>query len=396
MKWSYGATTCWERVNTLLPSTIDSLKNAGFDKPVLFMDGDLRARDYEYLRNRFPECEIATRSTTLNITGNWILALHELYIRNPHADRYAIFQDDIKLVRGLKDYLSKCEFPNKSYANLYTFPQNHKKIISHKKGWYEASRQGLGALGLVFDRRGIQALLGHPHFVKKLTDKHDGWRRIDGGIVEAMRKMGIKEFVHNPSLVQHSGQKATTKKGIRTQHPLAPSFPGEEFDATTILQGKQVLRGGRIGLVGYNDPINNIIVDNVDVDIWLLKPQPQKPLKSRDERCDVIACRMGQQDKIERFVTSVDIVVFCNTNYYRELVPMCRKHKRLSFCILTEPITRVGGWTKQVDHYLCYTEEALASAIKHKLPCAKIPVPDSKEKGDQITQIMRHVAKQVT
>src|SRR6476659_1860086 len=39
MNWSYGITTVATRGQSLLPQTMKSLANAGFDKPAIFLDG---------------------------------------------------------------------------------------------------------------------------------------------------------------------------------------------------------------------------------------------------------------------------------------------------------------------------------------------------------------------
>jgi hypothetical protein len=56
---------------------------------------------------------------------------------------------------------------------------------------------------------------------------------IDGGVVSATKLAGMKEWVHMPSLVQHSGQDAST---LGHYNPLAPSFPGEYFDAMELVK----------------------------------------------------------------------------------------------------------------------------------------------------------------
>lgn len=233
MKWSYGVTTVPSRRKELLPETLASLREGGFDKPRLFVDGDNDAVSWEREFN----LEVTVRHPTIRAFGNWLLALEELYIREPTAERYAIFQDDFVTYRNLRQYLERCKYPDKGYLNLYTFPSNQKE----QRGWYEGAllnsgpehwQTGRGAVALVFNREAVQTLLMHQHMIERPTSAEGGYKRIDGGVVTAMNKAGFREFVHNPSLVQHTGKVSAIGN---KPHPLSRSFRGETFDALQLL-----------------------------------------------------------------------------------------------------------------------------------------------------------------
>ena len=232
MSWAYGITTVPQRQHDLLPRTLTSLQAAGFDRPHLFVDG---AKDIgPYVKHGL---DATLRSSPAGVAGNWTLALWELYVRTPRADRYAVFQDDLVAYRNLRQYLERCEYPPQGYWNLYTFPPDHPKFRQASPpegriGWYPSNQRGLGAVGLVFSRKAVTVLLGQPHFITRPQDKKRGHRAIDGGVVESMKQAGWKEWVHNPSLVQHTGK-------VSAQHnrsyPEAPTFRGETFDAMELL-----------------------------------------------------------------------------------------------------------------------------------------------------------------
>lgn len=245
MKWSYGVTTVKDRLSDLLPMTLYSLKLAGFDSPRLFLDGDDGSRlprDWTY--------PITTRVPRIRTYGNWILGLAELFIREPAADRYAMFQDDFVTYRNLRRYLEQSPYPHHGYLNLYTFPSNQDiaplDSAGHARvGWYESrelengpirngkkQQTGRGAVALVFNRDAVLTLLQHQHIVERPMDSTYGHRRIDGGIVTAMNKAGWREYVHNPSLVQHIGK--VSSMGSKP-HRQAVSFRGEDFDAIDML-----------------------------------------------------------------------------------------------------------------------------------------------------------------
>lgn len=234
-KWSYGLTTVPQRRKDLLPATLASLRTAGFDKPRLFVDGDPDPVSW----SREFGLEVTCRHPKVRTYGNWVLSLAELYIREPGADRYAVFQDDFVTYPHLRTYLEKCSYPEKGYLNLYTFPSNQGRCPMvgqtgrQRVGWYESNQNGRGAVALVFSREAVQTLLIHQHMVERPTDAHRGWKAVDGAVVTAMRKAGWREWVHNPSLVQHTG--AHSSMGNKP-HLLAESFRGEEFSAMRLVE----------------------------------------------------------------------------------------------------------------------------------------------------------------
>ena len=245
MRWAYGVTTVPKRRCDLLPKTLASLCAAGFDSPRLFIDGARNGIEWEKFN-----LAITLRWPTIRTYGNWILGLAELYIREPEADRYAMFQDDFVTYRNLRSYLEKSPYPDKGYLNLYTFPSNQLLAPAGERerargNWfqsrnldsgrdYHGQRQqtGRGAVALVFNRMAVQSLITHQHMVDRPMDVTWGWRKVDGGIVEAMNKAGFREYVHDPSLTQHVGRISTM--GSRP-HKEAITFRGEDFDATEML-----------------------------------------------------------------------------------------------------------------------------------------------------------------
>lgn len=234
LQWAYAVTTVTARRHDLLPRTLASLRAGGFDRPRLCVDGD---SDGESWRREFG-LETTARYPQIRTFGNWVLTLAELYIRDPHADRYAVFQDDFVCVRNLRGYLEAVPYPENGYLNLYTFPRNQRLAPAdtdgrQKVGWYAGSQRGWGAVALVFSREAVQLLLTARHMVERPVDRKRGWKAVDGGIVTAFVKAGWREYVHNPSLVQHTGHHSSM---ANRPQPQALSFPGEDFDALTLLQ----------------------------------------------------------------------------------------------------------------------------------------------------------------
>jgi hypothetical protein len=242
MSWAYGVTAVPERLKTTLPRTLDSLAKAGFDRPRLFVDGAGNAAEWKALAGA-RGLEMTTREPRIRTFGNWTLALAELFIREPKAERFALFQDDLVTVLGLREYLERGPYPARGYQNLYTFPSNQlicpKEGGEEREGWFRSNQFGRGAVGLVFDREAVIALLTHEHFVMRPLTVGRGWKAVDGGVVTALNKAGFTEYVHFPSLTYHTG--AVSVMG-NAPHAQTKCFPGEDWDARSILRGPEPRR----------------------------------------------------------------------------------------------------------------------------------------------------------
>lgn len=247
MQWSYGVLTVPERRSDLLPQTIRSLASAGFDDPVLFIDGhDGNDADYEPF-------SIVSRSPRIGPAGNWTLALWELYLRHPAANRYALFQDDLLACRNLRGYLERCRYEKGTYLNLFSFPHNEDLCPleggKRRVGWHDSCQYGKGAVALVFDVHTVVELLSSYVFVQSFMDVKKSKASIDGKIAVALhQRSGLKlgkpyrELVHYPSLVQHVGEESSMDdwktgrpKGKWPPETRSRSFPGEDFDAMDLL-----------------------------------------------------------------------------------------------------------------------------------------------------------------
>ena len=221
VEWSYGVTTCTQRLNTLLPRTLASLAATGFDEPRLFIDGG------GYVGN-LPATQRESPIIEANY-GNWLLAAWELYLRKPRATYYAIFEDDIILCKGIKQYIENHVWIEKSYLNLFTFATNEVVISNKPLGWCKSDQLGRGALALIFNQDAIISLFSQVDYLTKQHLEPKGYRNVDGTIQTALTRLaGYKEYVHNPSLVQHVGQQTTLPRSIK--QPEAKTFPGEDFD----------------------------------------------------------------------------------------------------------------------------------------------------------------------
>lgn len=220
MKWSYGLTTVPSRFDALLPRTLGSLARGGFADPRLFIDGDCP------IPATLTKYSITHRVPAVKTFASWILSAWELYFREPNADRYAVFQDDFVTYRNLRRYLECCEYPKTGYLNLYTYDFNEGA-----KGWHLSDQNGRGGVALVFNNEALCKLLSHP-LIAQHPKSVRGCSRLDGVVVDALKDLKWQEWVHSPSLVQHTGRLSSMGHGV---HAESVSFMGEEFDAMSLL-----------------------------------------------------------------------------------------------------------------------------------------------------------------
>lgn len=195
--WAYGITTYPGRVDTLLPETIASLSQAGFPEPILFVDGYIPPDKFAPLRT--------VNWYKVGPLRSWSLALSYLYTTQPHADRYAIFEDDCIACPNLRAYLEKTEYAAKTYYNLITHTAN-LVLCGPEHGWFPTNQKGLGAVGLVFDQKTVQELLTSHGFNLRPTMRNES---TDGMVIDSLKPLGYTEFAHYPSLLQHTGLKSS-------------------------------------------------------------------------------------------------------------------------------------------------------------------------------------------
>lgn len=243
MNIAYGVTTVPERIDDLLPRTLKSLETAGFTRPRLFVDGSSDPTPYWAW-----DADVTCRGDRIGNFGNWYLGMSELFCRNPNADRFIMFEDDIVCCRGLRDYTQRTNIPLGGYCNLYT-AGDRNLITSEGKplGWFYSDQRASGALALMFDNETVVRILGSEVFVRSRKNKNTGDMRIDGAVCLALRsdpRREIVEFCHKPSLVQHTGANLSVLDRVRQERGLrlmnadaavSQLFPGEDFDVRTLL-----------------------------------------------------------------------------------------------------------------------------------------------------------------
>lgn len=256
--WAVGVTTVKERVHTTLQPTLNCLRAAGFPIPRLFADNSADDFAGPVLNGCYLNSPLTNREPRIRAYGNWLLGLTELVIREPLAHYYAMFQDDLLCYKNLRPYLESCVYPSRGYWNLYTFPENQQLVPPDPKnpaqaatGWFRSNQRGRGGLGLVFSQDVAYKLLGSQHMYSRMRNLERGWQSIDGAVVTALAHQGVVEFIHSPSLTQHTGSVSIMGKDSQSHphylahpewkrhtdpQPVAPLFRGADFDAMELIK----------------------------------------------------------------------------------------------------------------------------------------------------------------
>lgn len=245
IKWACGVTTVPSRHYTTLPKTLESLRHAGFDRLRLFVDGDRDDGRADYLTTfRWP---------AVHAFGNFWLGLLELYLRDPLADLFAMFQDDILLCRNTRQYVEASipslmvQLGKPSYFNLFTGKPNEDLISRLGVGWHPSNQLGWGGQALVFPRDVMLRMFQSRHLVERPLGMRNGepnperaWRNLDGGVIASVKSFGGVEVVHYPSLVYHMDCQSVIGNQLDGRM-VQGTWPGEAFDAMTWL-GSDVKR----------------------------------------------------------------------------------------------------------------------------------------------------------
>lgn len=314
IKWAYGVTTVPSRMQDLFPQTLSSLCDAGFDKPTIFLDGANHKLAVAY-EERF-KLEVVNHYPAIRTFGNWELALRELFIRNPTAHRYAIFQDDLVTYRNLRHYLERTTTLPNAYYNLYTFPQNQQLVPKepntnkYVEGWHKSNQMGRGAVGLVFDRLGVLTIMQGKLLAERPLDCLNGTSRVDGVVSDVLKKAGYTEYIHHPSLVQHLGFHSTMRSDKQEK---AISFRGENFDALQSLVKPEERQANSAGhrKSGLGDRIEGALsavgITSTRVEQWLGGPCGCEERKQKLNRLGAWVERvlMGKTEKAEEYLNQI-------------------------------------------------------------------------------------------
>lgn len=202
--WMVGVTTS-PRSEPTLDLTLDSIRRAGWSTPWLFLDGSVP------IAARHAHLPVTFRENRTGAWPNYFLALAELIMRNPDADAYLLFQDDVELAAGenVRAYLEQILWPANDVGVVSLFTSS--AYDRPHAGWYRLEDRWIwGALTMIFSNKAAWSFLSDPEVVAhRRSLEFNGMRQIDVTIGRWAKRQGYAIMHPVPSLVQHIGDKST-------------------------------------------------------------------------------------------------------------------------------------------------------------------------------------------
>ena len=232
--WAIGLTTA-PREGATFERTMRSLDRAGWSSDSI----QVFAEPGSPIPDSISGSLVTTRVSTLGAWPNWLLALTELTLREPHADAYFMVQDDAVFCSGLRAYLEKNLWPSNRLGviSLHTASHFARDDVS---GFFPATVGwgAWGAMGYVFPNPSARALMRDPLVVNhRNRGRAEGLHNVDSVVGEWCLRAGLDFYMHAPSLCQHIGQTSTLWKNNSLEgRRSASDFPGEEIDIGELMR----------------------------------------------------------------------------------------------------------------------------------------------------------------
>ena len=348
-QWATAMLTAPRREPTI-EQTLHSLKLAGFDNVHIFAEPGAR----------IPDCcrhfRITQRPQQFGNFLNFYSCLTTLLSEHPTADAYAVFQDDIELASGLKDWFEdECWPLNNGVVSLFT-PRLHSESAV---GWQlkcPGSQRVCGAQALVFRTDMLQRFLSDTRVLHSLRLRDQGDDAVLGGW---LAREGLDIAYHTPSLVQHVGTVSSIYPNGHDLRNLAHAVQAVSEIPQWTLPAQP---GGRIGLVGWNVPsglgsINRDLARQLEVTSWLAPPHPW--LAESEDR--VVGgfrtiSEPGTREVQEKWCSELDWLLFAERPYLEHL-PRLAAHRGVGIACLPmwEWVQPDLPWLQFVDVMICPT-----------------------------------------
>jgi len=348
--WAVGLVTA-PRPEPTIQQTLASLRDAGFTDVHVF------AEPGSWIPEESGSLPVTVHGAHLGNIGQFCTALTELYMAQPHADCYAVFQDDVAAARGLKDWCDEQFWPLRhGLVSLYTSRVHSGDSV----GWHVLDLgfyRTFGALAFVFRHDVLQEFLTDGQVLRYRQRHAHG---DDSLVGEWANRYGIGIAYHTPSLVQHTGKVSS----------LADHDIGRVGFANAVHCVDQIPRWrpprkqyGRIGLVGWNTPTglgyaNRDIAAYLPIEKWLVPKHPELrrlPRPKANCRVDYAPLTLSSSD-LKAWARGLDWVLFVETPYFGELPQLVRQLGNSVACVPTwEYLSLQLGWTRIVDLMICPT-----------------------------------------
>ncbi len=343
------------RETPTLESSLRSVRAAGFS------DIELFAEPESFLPEPFHGLRIHRREKRLGNILNFCSGLSLLLKKYPNAEAIAMFQDDISLARGSREWLETQLWPQGAgIVSLFT-PLPH---LDARSGWHLRSpgfQRVCGAQALVFRRDILEAFLSDPRVFGRL---HRNDHCDDAVVAGWAARTGEKIAYHTPSLVGHGEGGSSIFEGS----PDLRNFATPVSSVEQISGWRESLGKSKLGLLGCNTATglgyqNRDLVKQGLISQWIV-PEEQEPLdfSQIDLPRDKILYSPKEgidENKLREWCRDLDWLLFIESPKIPELVRVAAHAGAGIACVANwEWLQPEMDWLSFVDVMFCPTRQA--------------------------------------
>lgn len=250
MKWTVGIITAPRETDNYLPTTLESLKNCGFENPVVFAEPGSQVpanTTVVYRRKKFGDWT------------NWATGLYELLLSEPDTDLFLMTEDDAIFCHEFKIYIEYAIQDLKDFGSisLYT-PSTFRRC--NFRGFHNGLKgmETWSTVTVIMTRDKVISFFSDADVQKHRFENIFGvnekfWRcpRTDpkNSIKDAVIgkwafKNNLPIYYHTPSLAEHIGKYSTLTDQLSevSNGRMSYDFVGEKFSLKPWLENPVEIR----------------------------------------------------------------------------------------------------------------------------------------------------------
>lgn len=340
-----------------IETSLQSVRLAGFSNIELF------AEPGSLLPNPFKGLCIHRRENRLGNILNFCSGLSLLLEKYPRAEAIAMFQDDISIARGAREWLETQLWPQGAgILSLFT-PLPH---LDTRSGWHLRSpgfQRVCGAQALIFRRDVLEAFLSDPRVFGRLhlNDHCD-----DAVVAGWAGRMGVKIAYHTPSLVGHGEGGSSIFEGS----PDLRNFASPVASVEQISEWRENPGNSKIGLVGCNTATglgyqNRDLVKQGLISQWAVPEHPEALdfhlIDLPREKILSLSPERIEENRLREWCRGLDWLLFIESPKMPELVRIAAHAGSGIACVANwEWLQPEMDWLSFVDVMFCPTRHTEA------------------------------------